>query len=40
LLDLLARFAQPAEIADVVLALCEDEVGYLTGQAMAGFTTP
>jgi NAD(P)-dependent dehydrogenase (short-subunit alcohol dehydrogenase family) len=38
----LGRFALPAEIADVVLALCEDDKGYLTGQAIAvdgGFTT-
>jgi len=37
----MGRFAQPAEIAAVVLALCDESMGFLTGQAIAvdgGFT--
>jgi Enoyl-(Acyl carrier protein) reductase len=30
-----ARCAQPAEIANVVLSLCEDDKDYLTGQVIA-----
>jgi NAD(P)-dependent dehydrogenase (short-subunit alcohol dehydrogenase family) len=37
----MGRFGQPAEIAAVVLALCDESMGFLTGQAIAvdgGFT--